>query len=143
MLRKLTSIPGDIELLASKGKTRSKNWTLAQVADHLAMAIEWQIGLIPEGMLPARLPPMWVRRVFRCVFLGIGRLPANVPANESILPQEDVALPASIARLRNAIKLMHEFAGPFRTHPFFGNMSLAGWVRFHEVHAAHHLRNVM
>lgn len=143
MLISLARVPEQIQCLVSEGKTRSKTWTLAQIADHLAMTIEWQMARLPVGKLPDRLPPKWVRWIFRLIFLGFGRLPSGVPAVSSIVPQKDVDLDASLRRLRSAIAEMFGSDGPYRTHPFFGNMTKSGWIRFHEVHAAHHLSHVV
>ncbi|MBX3394602.1 MAG: DUF1569 domain-containing protein [Phycisphaerae bacterium] len=139
----LARVPEQIQCLASEGKSRSVSWSLAQIADHLAMTIEWQLDRLPVGKLPDRLPPMWLRRIFRVIFLGLGRLPRGVPAVSSIVPQSDVDLEASLDRLRSAIASMFVSDGPYRTHPFFGNMTKSGWVRFHEVHAAHHLKRIV
>lgn len=142
MLTPLESIPTRIEKLAAEGKLRAKTWSLPQIAEHLARTIEWQIGAIPEGIGPVNLPAMWKRRVFRLIFLGVGRLPDNVPTIDSIVPPDEVDLIAAVQRMRDAIDAMLVAPEPFRVHPFFGRMPRKSWIRFHEVHAEHHLKCV-
>ncbi len=141
MLTPLEDIPNLIETLARDPRAGGETWTLAQIADHLARTIEWQLGMSPPGGLPARLPPMWLRRVYRAIFLRAGRLPRNVPTIESLVPPPNVMPADAIARLRRSIKLLGAASEPFPAHPFFGVMTKARWIRFHEVHAAHHLRS--
>ncbi|HWL93763.1 MAG TPA: DUF1569 domain-containing protein, partial [Phycisphaerae bacterium] len=75
-------------------------------------------------------------------FLRWGLLPNNVPSIASTLAAEDVELHAALSRLRRAIESLESAPESYPAHPYLGVMNRNDWVRFHEVHAAHHLREI-
>ena len=141
-------IPQAVRRLASAKSMRGRSWTLAQVCEHLALAIEGTVS-DPD---PTPGPPRsqahstWYRFRRRCIkhaLLTTGRFPRNVPAPDTVAPSDSPSLEETITRLEIAIRTFEQklaSASPNWTdHPILGSMSGRQWRRFHSIHAAHHL----
>jgi len=72
------------------------------------------------------------------------RWPAGVPTRPEV-DQEAGGTPpsnfaADMAQLRSLVELVTTQRGCFQTHPIFGRMSEAQWLRWAWLHMDHHLR---
>jgi hypothetical protein len=149
----LTWIAHEARQLRTSSALRGRAWSLAQVCEHLALAIQRTVDA-PAPVDAALLPKFyWVhigparrlqRRLIKHVMFWSGRIPAGVPA-------PDFAQPSPSTDLDSAIQLLDSTAHAFdrkharadatwNDHPLLGPMTGAEWRRFHEVHAQHHFR---
>lgn len=122
-LKSLAEVVEHIEGLQRSGYQPVGNWSLGQVCNHLAAAIDLTTG----GL--ARLMPRFMQRLFvgtflRLTFLGklgnmLGlRVPTNLPQNEPVDDEVGIErLKASVGRLESAAHL----------------------IDFHLWHSCHHL----
>jgi hypothetical protein len=120
-----------------EGHTTVGRWSLAQICNHLELAIRLSMDGVPvKG-------PWWMRRLLGPVALrfslGLGWIPEGVRVPEIYLPPEKLDAHAEFRALEKAIERLETFAGQCDEHPLLGRLSLAAWKRFHCVHCAHHL----
>jgi hypothetical protein len=138
----LLTIAAQVRDLAARGAVPTGNWTLAQICDHLARAIEGSLGLLPQTS--SVKPPAWpVRMLGRFLILRLGYVPRGVKAPEHVLPPRGVTYEEAIARLEAAAETFESKAAEpgaiCRKHPIFGFDDTQTWRRFHHIHARHHL----
>jgi hypothetical protein len=129
-------------------------WSAGEIVAHLASAMEISL----RGFQSRRdREPMARRaagariRLARALVLGMGWFPIRVKAPETALPPERPVRSATEAKLRGAAAGFEQLASEilparatnlFVKHPVLGDLSLEEWMRFHVVHAAHHLRQI-
>jgi hypothetical protein len=138
-VKTLDEVPNEIRNMNTDGCVKGPRWTLAQIAEHLARTIDLTLGrLVTSESSPIHLKP--VRRFLaRLMVLVQGRIPPNVPTLKALTPPDDTALTPALDHLEASIEALQEARGPFPVHPFLGPMSRRAWLRFHLVHARHHL----
>ena len=92
-------------------------------------------------------PPVISRRLMKWIALNIPmQWPRGVPTRPEIDQEKSGTAPADFqADLRVVIAITAEFARlprsfTFGTHPIFGTMTEADWMRWGYLHADHHLR---
>jgi hypothetical protein len=119
------------------GYERVGNWSLAQIADHLAQVITLSL----EGF-PSRMP--WPMRLLaRWLVLGsilrhkVFRKRLTTPA--FLMPADDLSDRDAVARLRNVIDHFTSHTGPLHPSPLFGTLSRDQWREVHLWHCEHHL----
>lgn len=139
--RALDRIADEAERLAKAGATIGKAWTLAEICEHLALAME---GTRPASEPPAAEPLL--KRVKQWVMkhavLTRGRLPENAPSPDFVVPTGRLDNQAAINRLRRAIATfcahLNQGSANWIPHPILGAMTGRQWRRFHIIHARHH-----
>jgi hypothetical protein len=139
MIKTLDEAPAEIRRLGVEGRAQGVNWTVAQIAEHLARTIDWSLRRMPnDEPSPIQLAPL-KRFLARQMVLLQGRIPPNVPTLRALVPAPDTKLHSALDHLRESIAALHAARGPLPDHPFLGPMSKRAWIRFHLVHARHHL----
>ena len=140
------------ETLASRPE--GSNWSVAQHLEHVLMATSRglraaKVLVAPPG--PGEDSPI-VRGAtsLRARWLFItGRIPAGRRAPEIVLPSEAPSPEALLERADACLGRLAGLAeGPDRIgrargaipHPILGPLTAGGWIRFSEIHLAHHLR---
>jgi hypothetical protein len=141
--KSLSNITTQVRTLADAGAVATGNWTLAQISDHLARAVEGSLGLVASAA--ARKRPAWpVRMVGNVLVMRLGIVPRGTPAPEHVLPPADARFDQAFDRLQRAVHMFEQRAGEpnatLRAHPLFGFKDASSWRRFHLVHARHHLK---
>jgi len=134
----LDEVMPDVERLLA-GHVTVGQWSLGQICNHLATGFQ----LLMDGRsdsVPVTSPEEDRSSILRKRFFRAGRFPegktAPVPA---LLPSAGLDDREEADILRHAIARFSVAAGPFPAHPFLGPMTKDEWVRFHCIHAAHHL----
>jgi len=134
----LDEVIADAEVLRAHGYERLGNWSLGQVCDHLARAMNMSI----DG-IEFRVP--WV---FRLVARGLrGRMLRNgLPAG---LPLKGAAAkglkPADQVNDADGVEALHRAVARLKTEPtrnpspVFGTLTAQQWDQFHRRHAELHL----
>lgn len=136
--------------LRDRGAVRGKAWSLAQVCEHLALAVRGTVDLPPPGTGKvteawwAELPPLerLKRRVLQRGLLWSGRFPEGVPSPRTVVPSDAADLESAIRLLAAAAAAFDQkLASPnarWIYHPLLGPMNGPRWKRFHDLHARHH-----
>lgn len=136
----LEEVMPDVDRLLAGHQTVG-NWTLAQICNHLAAAIQGSIDgfdVRAPWFLRITLGKMMKRKV-----LASGKLQEGVKLPDEALPKPGLDARAEAEALRACIRLFPAHTGPMAAHPFFGPMSHAEWTRLHTIHCAHHLSFVL
>ncbi len=133
----LGQVAEEVKRLRRGGYVRAGKWGLAQVCEHLALALEAMMTGFPRPF------PWWVRwlggPVVRAWVFATGRFPAGLPTPAGVAPAADVDEGAAIHHLLEALERFTRFDGPLAPHPAFGRLSRRQWERLHLIHCAHHL----
>ncbi len=142
--------------LHAAGKVRGKSWSLTQVCEHLALAVEGT-SIDPDAISSATIGESgWnslgpftklKRRVMKHGLLLSGRFPQGVPSPDFVLPTasteegtgrfEEMVQRLAAAAERFDAKVRRADAR-WVNHPLLGPMTGAQWRRFHTLHARHH-----
>ncbi|MES1213417.1 MAG: DUF1569 domain-containing protein [Singulisphaera sp.] len=129
----LEEVMPDVERLLA-GHGTAGQWSLAQICNHLAMALRSTAR--PPREMPAATPE---QSVLKKRFFSQKAFPPGRPAPAPFVPRDDLDIDTEVAALADAIKLMLAADGPFPSHPYLGPLSREEWLRFHTMHAEHHL----
>ena len=141
--------------LGESGAVCGRSWSLAQVCEHLALAVQGTVD-DPEPARDGGVAPSWwrelgrversKRRLMKHGLMWTGRLPDGVRSPESVLPSEDAEFEIAVRSLAVAAQAFDAKAARHGAtwvyHPLLGPMSGAQWRRFHVIHARHHFRIV-
>lgn len=146
-------IPEHARGLRDRGALRGKSWSLAQVCEHLALAIRGTADDSSPESRSAAASQWWTdlgaltrtrRRIMRRGLLWSGRFPEGVPSPEYVIPSNSPDLEDSIRLLEAAARQFdRKLAVPNSTwplHPLLGPMLAREWKRFHDLHARHHFK---
>ncbi|MGB0717291.1 MAG: DUF1569 domain-containing protein [Phycisphaerae bacterium] len=146
----LIKIPDRAVALADAGRLRGRQWSLAEICEHLLLAVKSTVaGASLEGNAWRSEAP-WPRRMKRWWLkhgtLRTGFIPFGIEAPSIVQPRKGLELDEAIEQLRVAAS---DFEDLFQTpgvswsdHSILGPMSGPMWRRFHHVHAAHHFNCV-
>ncbi|TWU54988.1 hypothetical protein Poly51_37370 [Rubripirellula tenax] len=128
----------EIQNLRSSGYTKTKNWNLTQVCEHL-------IATMTGGMdgFGFRLP--WILRatIIKWIFNRMlkTRKMSSGPTLDRLKPKsepgsdDDAIIDDCIATIERA----KAFAGPIEDYPFLNELKVEDWQQFMWMHAGHHL----
>lgn len=127
----------DADRLLAAGYDRVGNWSLGQIADHLAKVITFSLDGFPSMMpWPLRLAARWFalgailrHKVFR----------STITAPSYLMPTDAVADREAVERLRSATARFVAHAGPLHPSPAFGRLTPQQWREVHLWHCEHHL----
>jgi hypothetical protein len=132
----------EIVRLRDGGYTRSKNWSLTQICDHIAKTIDIEMrgGLKQLPWIARKL----VGEPLAKWMLRYDRSPTwlMIPAPRLVRPAEvaaDADDPATIEGCIEIIRMAEMFPGPVPSFPFADDISVEDWRRLNWIHAAHHL----
>jgi hypothetical protein len=128
----------EVRRLATVPTRQLGNWSLAQICQHLATAMELctASGVGFRAPLKTRI----VARLFRKALLN-GRLPPGFqlpPEAAAVLVREPASVEAAIAALEQAISGLKQ-TSQRAPHPVLGSLSASQWDLFHLRHAEMHL----
>jgi hypothetical protein len=133
----LGQVTQEVERLRRDGYERAGRWGLAQVCEHLALALEATMAGFPRPF------PWWVRWLagpaVRAWVFATGRFPAGLPQPAGVAPADDADAGAAVRHWREALDRFTRFDGPLAPHPAFGRLSRRQWERLTLIHCAHHL----
>ncbi len=140
-------IPERARELSRRNLLQGRTWTLAQVCEHLALALELTIQVESGGPPPRRWRVLsrFERAKRWCVkriMLATGWFPGGVTAPGLVEPSGSLSLPQALDRLHHAVEQFeNKFASPgagWSYHSILGRMNDRQWRKFHSIHAAHH-----
>lgn len=145
--RSLKWISTQARELATLGPAKGKSWTLSEVCEHIALAIESTVRfsgdelVLHDGLAPGHFARV-KQSLIRWLMLTTGWFPRNVPAPSFVAPSGLLTLDESIELLDRAIDAFDlkykSTASTWCNHHILGKMSGWSWRRFHAIHAAHH-----
>jgi len=109
-------------------------WSLGQICNHLAVAIR-----LTARPAAAEATGTAEQASLRERFFAAGTFPDGRSAPPPIAPAPGLEAADEAAKLRAAIERFASATGPYPAHPVLGPLTRDEWVRFHLMHAAHHL----
>ena len=140
---KLSEVQADLKKLASNNYTKTAEWDLSQVAEHLADWMTFPIDGFPKS-------PWFINIVIGIMRVTQGKslyqkfaktqqMPIGQPTIPStVYPPNSQSAP-SVARLSKAIDRLSAHCGPIHPSPLFGELSYDELVALQLAHCAHHL----
>jgi hypothetical protein len=128
-------------------------WTIAQIVAHLALGVDTSSSVLAKradktGMARRSTPG---QAILRHLILGFGAFPPGRQAPEATRPPERPESQTAAAQYRMGVERFATLVETwpekrqleiFVRHPVLGDLNLPEWVRFHFVHARHHLRQI-
>jgi hypothetical protein len=117
-----------------KGHVVAGQWTLAQICNHLATTILMTARPAAE---PGQPTPEQAR--IRAGFFAAERFPDGRQVPGPFVPKPGLDAAHEAQSLATAIERFRSATGPFPAHPIIGPLSHDEWLRFHTMHAEHHL----
>lgn len=116
----------------------SVDWTWAQTLEHCAQSIEYSLTGYPEPK--SALFQHTVGALAFAAFAARGRMTHGlnepIPGAKPLTPQ--ITLEAARARLNQAVASFVAFAGPFKPHFAYGELSKLEYEQAHAMHIANH-----
>lgn len=134
----LTDVLDDVLALQRDGYQQWGGWSLAMICEHLSRAMDYD----RRGGAPFAVPPIFrlLRPLVRTAVLRFGWMPSGQPAPDPVRPgPEGPGLDAAVQHLERATHDLQTWSGPWHDHPVLGRISPREHLRFHCVHAQHHL----
>ena len=140
---RLDDVLADVDHLVQAGYDRAGAWSLGQIADHLARPIETTMNEVYRVDLPW-IMTNWlsrntVMRLSKWDLFRRRKIPSGLPAPKAFVTTPDVDEQQAVTRLRQAVRDLQAYDGPWPFHPLFGPLTAEQWREFHVIHAAHHL----
>lgn len=136
-LADLDAVVRETESLLTNGYTRTGRWSLGQIADHLAQAIDRSLDGYPSR-LPA--PVRWLLRwLLLKKVLRHDVLNRKVDAPKWLMPPDTVEDRAGVEHLKAAVARYKEFRGTPHPSPVFGPLTYDQCREVHVWHSEHHL----
>ena len=133
---RLDEVMPDVERLL-QGYTTVGRWSLGQICNHLAMAVNGSIDGSPAKapwLVRTLVAPIVLRKLLKSE-----TMPEGVKVPESVLPKPGLDDRAEAEALRAALKRFAEHTGALVDHPFFGPLGRDRWDHLNRIHCAHHL----
>ncbi|MEM9827863.1 MAG: DUF1569 domain-containing protein [Planctomycetota bacterium] len=131
-------VNAEIQRLRSTEYTKTKNWNLTQICEHLDATMTG--GMNGFGF---RLP--WILRatIMKWIFGRMlrTRKMSSGPTLERLKPKSDPGTEddAIIDKCIATIEHAKAFPGPIKDYPFLNELSVEDWQQFMWMHAGHHL----
>ena len=126
----------DADALLAAGYERAGNWSLAQIAEHLATALEMSLDGFPRYLpWPISLPVRWIALG---KLLRHERFRRRVPAPKYLLPRDGSDDRAAVERFRSVIRRWQQHAELMKPSPIFGPLTREQWLEVHLWHCEHH-----
>jgi Protein of unknown function (DUF1569) len=125
----------DVERLLD-GHYTVGDWSLAQICQHLSMAMRRVVDL--PASTPSD-PSLWLGEEEKRAVFASGKIPEGMPGPPAVMPTETRGEREEAEGLRQAIAHYGASAGPVIPHRFFGPLTKAEWDRLQLIHVAHHL----
>ncbi len=137
---RLSDVMPDVDRLLA-GHSTVGNWSLGQVCNHLAGAIQKSVD--GYGVQAPWLIRATIGSVIKKKILGDRRIRSGIKTSEEILPKTGLDSRAEAEALRASITYYLTHPEPRAVHPFFGRMTGDEWDQLHCIHCAHHLSFVV
>ena len=138
----LDEIVADAERLAAANAPTTGNWTLAQIFEHLATAMDYQVDGYPPSLQLNPVLRFMVKTLFKKRILTKGMTPGfklrGSAATALVKQRSDVELEAALAHLRRSVARL-KAADRCADHGAFGPMTKAEGELLHRQHAAMHM----
>jgi uncharacterized protein DUF1569 len=139
----LDAVARDADRLLAGGYEKAGNWDLAQVCNHVADWMGFQIDGFPSPPAPIRAM-LWVMkktigRKKLLQYLADKSFPAGKPTMPQTVHSAGGDARAAVERLRQNVGRLKAYTGPIVPSPLFGPMTKDEAVGMQLVHAAHHM----
>jgi hypothetical protein len=120
-----------------QGHATVGNWSLGQICDHLARAVNCTVDGYPvkaPWLIRRTVGPIFVSRMLRA-----GKFAEGIKTPQVYEPKPGADAQTEVEALRNALRRFSHHVGPLAEHPLAGKVSRSLWEQYHCIHCAHHL----
>ncbi len=131
-------VAAEIERLRRQGYSRTKNWNLTQICEHLTYTMRGGIegfGFRLPWILRATIIKWIFRRILRTRKMSSGPTIKRLKPNTQLGADDDAIIDQCIEVIGQA----EQYDGSFDDYPFLDNLKADEWRQFMWLHAAHHL----
>ncbi|HEY1687157.1 MAG TPA: DUF1569 domain-containing protein [Tepidisphaeraceae bacterium] len=126
----------EIARLETAGYTRTGNWSLGQICDHLAKSFK---GMVDGFDFEAPWPMRMAARIAMPLIFWIKWVPSGAKIPKSYEPATDVSDETGVIRFTQAFDRLEKHSQPLAKHPFMGSITPEQWRKVQLIHCAHHL----
>jgi hypothetical protein len=138
----LDAVVADADRLVAARATTTGNWSLAQILEHLATALDYQVDGFPPELQFGRVMKWLCRTFFKRRILEQGMVPGfklkGPAATALIREQSDVELADALEHLKSAVGRL-KAAARVADHGAFGPLTRAEAELLHRRHAELHM----
>lgn len=128
----------EIKRLRTGGYTKTKNWNLTQICEHLTATMNGGMdgfGFRLPWILRATIIKWVFNRILRTRKMSSGPTLDRLKPKTTDGPDDDAIIDNCIAAIERAMT----FPGPMEDYPFLDNLDVDDWRQFMWMHAGHHL----
>jgi hypothetical protein len=128
----------EIEHLRVGGYTKSKNWNLTQICEHLNATTTGGMdgfGFRLPWILRATVIKWIFNRMLKTRKMSSGPTMDRLKPKTDDGPDDDAIIDQCIATIERA----SAFEGPIENYPFLNELKVSDWQQFMWMHAGHHL----
>jgi hypothetical protein len=139
----------------SRVRRDANRWSVAEIVEHLTRAYSGTAKGFErclEKGVPLATAPSLKQRLQQFALIELGYFPEGRQAPKHILPSGELDLHALLEAVRRDLARLDDSAiktrdalgsGKMLDHPVLGALTIAQWLKFHEVHTRHHARQIM
>ena len=150
MIDEATSGAGD----EARTRRDPAKWSVAEIVEHLMRAYSGTTKGFErclEKGVPLATGVSLKQLVAQIALIELGYFPEGRQAPKHIIPTGEIDLPALLAAVPRELARLDEVAtrtksalgsGKMMDHPVIGALTVDQWLKFHEVHTKHHIRQI-
>jgi len=138
----------------SNVRRNPKQWSVAEIVEHLTRAYSGTakgFERCVEKGTPLAGAISFKQRLSQFALLNLGYFPQGRQAPKHIIPTGELDLGTLLGAVRRDLARLDESgaraeqalgAGKMLDHPILGPLTVAQWMKFHEIHTAHHAKQI-
>jgi len=138
----------------SRTRRDPAQWSVAEIVEHLVRAYSGTTKgferCLDKGA-PLASGVSLKQLVAQIALIELGYFPEGRQAPKHIIPTGEIDLPALLAAVPRELARLDDVAGKTKMalgsgkildHPILGALTVDQWLKFHEVHTKHHIRQI-
>lgn len=138
----------------SRTRRDPKRWSVVEIVEHLDRTYSGTakgFERCVEKNAPIASGTTMRQRLQQLVLITFGYFPSGRAAPKHVLPTGEIDLGAVLDAVRRDLTRLDESAtrarqllgaGKMLDHPIIGALTVDQWLKFHEIHTAHHAKQI-
>ena len=138
----------------SRTRRDPKRWSVVEIVEHLDRTYSGTakgFERCVEQNAPIATGTTMRQRLQQLVLITFGYFPSGRAAPKHVLPTGEIDLGAVLDAVRRDLTRLDESAtrarqllgaGKMLDHPIIGALTVDQWLKFHEIHTAHHAKQI-